>query len=330
MYLENLEKLSIFHSCFFQMLVWKWKMCLTMLRKSKLLSKLKKDSPSWLINKDTSIKCIVEILLMKGFDGVVDSIELQTILEQIVQEGLGPWGTKLPSSTRNIFTPHLFIVTILDWFWNKINGNWNYNDFTNVVIKTEFLEELLETLCSSSCSILILDYLFCFVNCWKVFLMRSLFTKSLQILSLKKQFSCQANLATKFLWIDQVLSIGATWKERPGLIGGVEIQKDSIAVQEQWPLDLMSYPGRVLTIMKNYNTDKDLFFINANNVKYTTLSSRIILSIFLIIIVMHIFQVMLKLPMMMMMMLTLTVLIRLKIFTTNPNLHAIVAKSVQT
>ena len=78
------------------------------------MSKLKKDSPSWLINKDTSIKCIVEILLMKGFDGVADFIELQTILEQIVQEGLGPWGTKLPSFTRNIFTPHLFIVTIHD------------------------------------------------------------------------------------------------------------------------------------------------------------------------------------------------------------------------
>ena len=159
--------------------------------------------------------------------------------------------------------------------------------------------------------------------------MRSLLMTSLQILSLKKQFSCQANLATKFLWIDQVLSIGATWKERPGLIGGVEIQKDSIAVQEQWPSDLMSYPGRVLTIMKNYSFKKDLFFINAKNVKYTTFPSRIILSTFLIIIVMHIFQVKLNLPMMMMM-LTLTVLIRLKIFTTNPDLHVIVAKSVQT
>ena len=79
------------------------------------MSKLKKDSPSWLINKDTSIKCIVEILLMKELDGVVDSTELQTILEQIVLEGLGPWETKLPSSIRNTFIHLLFIVTIHDF-----------------------------------------------------------------------------------------------------------------------------------------------------------------------------------------------------------------------
>ena len=47
---------------------------------------------------------------------------------------------------------------------NKWQLELDYDDFIGVVIKIEFLEEFLETLCSSSCSILILDYLSCFVK----------------------------------------------------------------------------------------------------------------------------------------------------------------------